>query len=347
MTVVSSVRPQFPSVINDLAARCISWTHPVALACSGGVDSTALLILAAAAPQPQAAPFVVVHVDHRTRVESGAEGVRVVDLCMTLGVPCVRTAVDPDWRVGDHVAEHRLRRARYDALARVAQALQIERVMTAHTLDDQVETVLMRLFSGTSASGASGMRPESVIDTAAGQLRISRPLLDVPRRELVDVLTAANVIPVDDPSNADRRYTRNVLRHEIIPAIQREFPGFPGTLLRSVGLAQQDAVVVDAIAEDILASVMRSGDSEASVDRAALRDLPQAVATRVVVDAARRVSPASGSDFRELTTERIRAVVDAASGRTGALIQLPYGVDVLVERDVLLFARRSKREGAG
>ncbi|HMM41534.1 MAG TPA: tRNA lysidine(34) synthetase TilS [Thermomicrobiales bacterium] len=327
--------------ICDLAAAHLRWERPVAIACSGGVDSTALLLLSASVREAGIAPFVVVHVDHRTRENSAAEGALVAGLSAKLGIPFVRSAVVANWREGDHVSEHQLRRARFDALGRVVTSLGLDAVVTAHTQDDQVETILMRILGGAAPTGASGMRAESTIGTAAGPLRILRPLLDVSRRELVAVLDAAGVEPAHDPSNADPRYRRSVLRSEIVPALRREFPGFPTTLLRSVSLARLDGEVVDAVAAEAYGRIACDTAAGVALARAIFRDLPRAVASRVVVSAARQVSSTMDADWRELTTERIGAVVDAARGRTGALIQLPYGVDVRVERDVLLFVPRS------
>lgn len=261
-------------------------------------------------------------------------------LCSALGVPCVRTTASASWAIDEHVPEHRLREARLDALARVASALGLGGIVTAHTVDDQVETILMRILGGASPTGAAGMRPESTVRTAEGPLRVLRPLLDVSRARLLALLDAAGVEPLMDPTNADPRYQRNLVREDIVPRLRLAFPGFPDTLLRSVDLARLDAEVVDAIADETFERVTRAVGAGLGVDRSAFRALPRAVATRVVMAAARRVAPAMQSDSRELTTERISAVLDAAQGRSGAVIQLPYGVDVRIERDVLLFAAR-------
>jgi len=325
--------------VRELATSCVQWDRPAAIACSGGVDSTALLVLSAAARE-RVPPFVVVYVDHVTRPDTAAEGRRVALLCADLELPCVRTSVVAEWAEGEHVAEHRLRQARLDALGRVVAGLGLDAAVTAHTLDDQVETVLMRILGGASPIGASGMQPDVTITTASGPLRVLRPLLGIAREELVAVLDAAGVVPSIDPSNADLRYRRNRLRQEIVPALARAFPGFPITLLRSVALARLDAEVVDAVAADVFDRIARTTDGGLAIDRADLRSAPRAVAARVVIAAALQTSTTMGSDSRDLTAERISAVVDAARGRTGALIQLPYGVDVRVERDVLLFVAR-------
>ncbi|HQZ88737.1 MAG TPA: tRNA lysidine(34) synthetase TilS [Thermomicrobiales bacterium] len=326
---------------HDLAVTNLQWDQPVAIACSGGVDSTALLLLSVLARPEHVAPFVVVHVNHLMRSGSEADALLVAGLCASLEAPFVYATVDADWQIGDHVAEHRLRSARFEALARITSVLGIDTIVTAHTMDDQVETILMRLFGGAAPSGASGMRPEVTVGTAAGPLRVLRPLLGVTRRELVEILDLAQIVPTIDPSNSDTRYRRNALRSSIIPALRDTFPGFPATFLRSIDLARLDAEVVDSLAIAELGRLIIETDHEVAIVRASFRALPRAVATRIVIAAARSVSVAMDGDSRELTTERITAVVEAAGGRTGSLIQLPYGVDVRVDREVLVFMPRS------
>lgn len=330
--------------VRELADRLTPWNGPLAIACSGGVDSTALL-LAAAARFDADVPFFAVHVDHQTRSASSSEGEQVARLCARLHVPCVRTTVNADWRPGEHVAEHRLRRARLAALASVAAALGLDAVVTAHTRDDQVETILMRLFGGTSPAGAAGMSADTVVVTDAGPLRILRPWLDVTRAQIEQLLVASSISPSFDPTNADRQYLRNRIRSEIVPELRSAFPGFPETLLRSVGLARDDATVVDAIADAEVGRLLVPFEDGATIDRGALKDLPRAVASRVVIAAARVAAPEMQRDAREMTAERVGAVLDATNGRSGAVIQLPYGVDVRIEREILRFVRRSKGVG--
>lgn len=336
--------PAALATIRTIGLSRLDWDEPVALACSGGVDSTALLLLAAAM-RDQLAPFVAIHVDHRTRPETASEGRQVADLCEALDVPFFAAQVDAEWQTGEHVAEHRLRAARYEALARVVAAEGLSAVVTAHTQDDQVETILMRLFAGAGSSGSAGMQSISAISTTCGTLTILRPLLGVTRRDLIRVLESANVEPIEDPSNVETRYTRNALRHEIIPALQRLFPGFPATLLRSMALIRDDAAAVDEIAQDAIAQMLEASGSVVRVDRAALRRASRPVASRVVRHVARDVS-AMGveADWRELSAERVDAVLKAAHGRTGARIELPYGVDVVIERVWLVFQQRGGRD---
>ncbi len=189
----SPVDPSDP-VLAALVARC-TFAPPgttVTCAVSGGADSTALVALALAAGLHVDA----VHVDHGLRVGSEREAARVGAVLAAWGVPCrsVTATVAPG---GD--LEARARAARMGALP--AHAL------FGHTADDQAETVLLRLLRGTGPTGLAAMRPER------------RPMLRLRRGDTHAVCDHLGVAPFEDPSNQDPRFTRNRVRHELLPLL--------------------------------------------------------------------------------------------------------------------------------
>jgi tRNA(Ile)-lysidine synthase len=283
---------------------------------------------------------VLVHVDHRMRAGSAAEADHVAMVARHYGRPFVRAAVDASvGHIRGGSPEQRLRVARYDALARTCARLGLATIVTGHTRDDQVETVIMRLFSGAGGLAVAGMRPVQSLDTAAGTVTIARPLLDVPRVELEPLVTERGFATICDPSNDDHRFRRNAVRHDILPALRRHFGGFDGALLRTVDLVARDATVVDGVAEEVAASALTITPEGVTVDRRSLRELHPAVATRVV---RRAVEVLAGDELRELTYERVEAVRLAAAGRTGAIVELPHGVVVRVCRQQVVFAPRDQ-----
>ena len=313
------------------------WLPGAALACSGGHDSTALLLLAVDARQRGAiGNFVVLHIDHGTRQESHTDAQFVADLCRETRTPFAQARLR--WPVGAaRLGEDELRRRRYASLALLTARLGLAGVVTAHTRDDQVETVLMRLLCGAAPLAAAGMRERTTLPTDHGALIVVRPLLDVSRAELDDVLAIHGVTARVDPSNADARYRRNALRCGVVPQLREISPGFESALLRSGLLAARDAAYVDALAQDVFPKVVSVAGCSVAVERAWLAGANAAMATRVLRLA---LQPLIDTDaWRELSFERLEALRRAAGGRTGARIELPGAVVATVERHVVVFLR--------
>ena len=180
-------------MIDDLLTRCAFPATPtLTCAVSGGPDSTALLALAVATGRVVTA----VHVDHGLRPTSDDEAARVVDLAARwgAGVEVVSAPVAD----GPNL-EERARAARHRAVGPEA--------LFGHTADDQAETVVLRLIRGTGPAGLAAMRLDR------------HPLLGLRRADTLALCTHLRVDPVEDPSNDDPRFTRNRVRHEVLPLL--------------------------------------------------------------------------------------------------------------------------------
>ena len=187
----------------------------IGLAVSGGPDSLALLLLAHAALGNRCR---VATVDHRLRPEAAAEATHVARICADLGVPhdilTVEWAAPPTANL-----QARAREERYALLGRWALANRLDALLTGHHADDQAETLLMRLARGAGVSGLAGIRPKSALIEADGHVvwRL-RPLLGWRRADLVDVVAAAGIEAVDDPTNRDPRHDRTKARQLLTTA---------------------------------------------------------------------------------------------------------------------------------
>lgn len=212
-------------------ARVAGDTGRVALAVSGGPDSMALLLLAAAARPGE---IVAATVDHRLRPEGADEAAAVARECAALGVP--HATLTPDEPIASASLQARAREARYALLARWAQAQGVIALATAHHADDQAETFLMRAARGSGLSGLAGIRARVEI---AG-MRVVRPLLEWRRAELRAVVRRAGVAFVDDPANADPRHDRTRFRQLLE---QHEWLGVPQLAASAAQLAEVDADV--------------------------------------------------------------------------------------------------------
>lgn len=200
-------RAAAPVTVAELAQRLEPLLDGVpgalALAVSGGADSMALLCLAAAWGKR---PLTALTVDHGLRAESAEEARRVKEWAEARGVAHVTLA----WR-GEKPKSNlqaKARAARYGLLAEWCRTAHVAGLLLAHTLDDQAETVLLRLARGSGVNGLAAMAPA----TPLRGIRLLRPLLDVPHQRLEATLKALGQPWLDDPSNADARFTRVRLR---------------------------------------------------------------------------------------------------------------------------------------
>jgi tRNA(Ile)-lysidine synthase len=183
------------------------------LAVSGGPDSLAMLLLAAAARPGEVEAATV---DHGLRPESRAEADMVATLCEKLGAPHATLAIEWDLPPTSAIQEQ-ARAVRYGALAAWLRDRELEALLTGHHLDDQAETMLMRLNRGSGVRGLAGMRRRSPLPGDPGQLLL-RPLLGWRRSELEGICAMAGVIPVIDPSNDDSKFERVRIRRGLANA---------------------------------------------------------------------------------------------------------------------------------
>lgn len=188
----------------DLATLAGPAPAAFGVAVSGGPDSLALLLLAAAAFPGQVTAATV---DHRLRQESGTEAAFVRDLCAARGIGHA-TLTGPDIQGNIQAGARALR---YRLLGDWVRERGLAFLLTAHHQDDQAETLLMRLQRGAGLAGLAGIRPRAEI----GTLTVLRPLLGWRRSELTDIVAAEELTPVEDPSNSDDRYDRARLRKQL------------------------------------------------------------------------------------------------------------------------------------
>ncbi len=208
----------------------------LALACSGGVDSIALLDATRRAWQEtgRSASLRVLHVHHGLQAAADDFADCVETYCRRWQLPCAVLRVQVDIDGGEGV-EAAARRARYAALA---QALRPgETCWLAHHADDQAETLLLQLLRGAGLQGAASMAPAFAL--GAGQAQ--RPLLALTRAQLLDYARREQLHWVDDPSNADTTRLRNFLRHDILPRLRERLPAASQTLARSASLLAEAA----------------------------------------------------------------------------------------------------------
>jgi tRNA(Ile)-lysidine synthase len=254
------------------------------LAVSGGPDSTALMLLAArwraALKSPPA--LVAVTIDHGLRRESKREAKAVAMLARKLDIE--HRTLRWSGRKPKTGLQEAARLARYRLLADAARKAGARHVLTAHTLDDQAETVLFRLARGSGVSGLSGMGFIAPMPVEEGRgILLVRPLLSVPKARLIATLKAAKIPYADDPTNRDPRFARSRLR-TLMPALAKE--GLTsvrlGTLARRVEQVENALYHAVNDAQDRVTSMPWPATGPVTMEAEAFNDLPHEIALRLL-----------------------------------------------------------------
>lgn len=289
---------------------------PAVVACSGGPDSLALAAAAAMVPWPMTAAVI----DHGLQGGSDEVARKAAEQCRTLGLTVTVRSVE----VGvDGGPEAGARTARYAALREIAGGRPI---LLAHTLDDQAETVLLRLSRGSGARSLQAM--------AVHEGDLVRPLLGLRRALVRRACLDAGLTPHEDPHNLDERFARSRLRHHGLPALVDDLgDGVVLGLGRSATLLREDNAALDGWADAVMTD-----------DVEVLAGLPRAVLVRVV----RRLALDAGCPGSALTREHLIAVAALVEAWRGqGPIHLPGGVLAARKSGRLVLHRAAGRDHAG
>lgn len=274
------------------------------LAVSGGPDSLALLLLAAAARPGLVAAATV---DHGLREGSRSEANAVAAHCATLGVP--HDILTIDWpRVPTSAVQERARDARYAALGAWARTHGVAAIASGHHADDQAETLVMRLARGAGVRGLAGMRRVAPLPGVAG-VELLRPLLGWRRAELGALVGAAGLRASDDPSNHDQRHERVRVRRALAHADWLD----PAALAASAAhLAEADAAIEHAV--DAAWRAATVADAEITLDPGdAPAEIRRRLAARAIAALGRE---GNESSLRGGELDRLVTALDAGGSAT-------------------------------
>ena len=304
------------SEVESAVEKSLAACECAVLAISGGLDSMALLTGAAKLPVRARKTITVATFDHGTGRAAGRAAALVARRACRSGFLCVSGRASTVGR-----REEEWRRARWQFLGQVA-ARQGANVVTAHTLDDQIETVFMRILRDAGPRGLAGLYAES---------EIVRPFLNLSRATLAAYAKQHRVAFVEDPSNFDRRHLRNRVRLDILPSIVKQNPGFPNEIL---SLARQSAAWRRSL-DDLLPNIesAEEGDGGLRISRSSLAGYDS--------ECLRVLWPALAARARVVMDRRgtHRAAEFTIRGATGGAIQLSGGVEIVMGRDDMLLRR--------
>jgi tRNA(Ile)-lysidine synthase len=308
----------------------------VVAAVSGGGDSTAMLDALARLREQKGLPgaIIVAHLNHQLRGEESDEDERFVrefagELC--LPVHTERIAVADFAKSEKRNLEATARRLRYEFLQRVAQERGACFVFTAHTQDDQAETILMRLLRG---SGAEGLRGVHHIRALSDAVKLVRPMLRVTRAEVLEHCEHYAIAFRTDASNLSIDLMRNRVRHELLPMLRTFNPRVEASLSRISDLLTEDEEFLQRAANEVLEKARE--DSRLNVKT--LRTAHPAIVRRVL----RLWLRAERGDLRRITATHIAALEGLINGPGGRRIELPEGWNVSREFGYLRLSRRGQ-----
>jgi len=338
---------------------------------SGGQDSSCLLHALSRSRTPL--ELVAAHVDHALRPDSAETAARVKQAAAAMGVGCEVRRVDvaayrrglPAWSV-----QQAARAARYQVLARVAQEHKAAAVLVAHTADDQAETVVLNLLRGSGLGGLAGMPLDEDLDprrfgpppaelglrgwtddarTEDGprkpHVRLARPLLEVSRATTLAYCAEAGLTVIEDASNQSRDFTRNRVRLDLLPALERYNPSIREVLARTADLAAEDLAALEAVVDGIYTSVARTNATEVEFELRLFQAQPRALQRRLL----RRGLQTLLGDLVDVRAAPIEDALDVIrSARPASAYHLPHGVELCIGSETILLrlygkARRPNR----
>jgi tRNA(Ile)-lysidine synthase len=243
VTVLKELREQLSQ------AGLIGMGRPprVVVAFSGGSDSTALLHALAQLRDTEGLEALAVYYHHNWRGTPAPELPRVHKNCQRLRIPLVFAPPHPDEEKSEVSARH----FRYERLIDVATQFKAEAILTAHHQDDQIETILFRIFRGTGPDGLEGIQRALFFkkqgEDRPSHIPILRPFLGLSERVLSAYTESNELLFFKDPSNTNTRYARNAIRHTLLPVIKAQFPTYEKAVLKLSHLVEGDVSILDHI----------------------------------------------------------------------------------------------------
>ena len=317
-----------------------STSRGVVIAVSGGADSTALLLAFDELIHAKrlALNIIVAHLDHGLRKKKGkedAEWVKGLTLMLGHKIELGRTNVGQRAKDATDNLEQAARRARYEFLAKVAKKNRSRIVLTAHTIDDQAETVLLRLLRGSGADGLAGMAPVRSLDSTSHVLLV-RPLISWAKRTNTEGYCRRREVEFRrDAMNEDERFARVRVRKQLLPLLQSFNGQIVEGLARTAELLRDDINVLNDEAATLLRQASlsepgnKAGTSTPLLDVEVLARAPAAIRRRAL----RRWIASGRGDLRGLERVHLLGVEKLLEGnRGGRVAELPGAASVRRQR---------------
>jgi tRNA(Ile)-lysidine synthase len=331
---MARVHPLEVALSDALAACGVESAQTVLFAVSGGPDSMAMLTAIAnlhETSSDQVSDFVAAHFNHRLRgPESEGDARYVRDFCDERGIVCeIGTGDVADFaKTHSGGLESASRTMRYKFLADAARRHGASAIATAHTRDDQAETILLHIVRGSGLAGLRGIQTVGPVpgEMDSDSLRLVRPLLSVGKTDTDSYCDTMGIRPRHDLSNDDLFFARNRIRHKILPEMRKLNPLVSEALIRLSEAAGADHEAIEAIVDDEW-DIATHEDGEVLLPLAVLNHVPIAVGTRIIQRAYATFGP---SHRQTLEAVHIKAILSASRSGAGQSVEIPAGVVVTI-----------------
>ena len=308
--------------------RLIDRGDKIVIGVSGGPDSLALLYFLAGVKKQFGLSLCIAHLDHMMRRDSAKDTIFIKTLGEKFGLPVFIGRADVKKLARNNSPEEAARNARLSFLFSVAKRVKADKLALGHNLDDQAETVLMRVLRGAGLYGLAGILPKRKINGFV----VIRPLLEVRRKQICAFLSRKKIIPLQDPSNSEDVYLRNKIRNRLMPLLEGEYNKNIKEVLAN--MAQGAACDYDYLSAAAFGTMKRAKSKYNLVKFSRLHPAIQ----RLLI---RRAISAIQGDTRRINFGHIREIEDLLLNRpVNSVVDLPKGISARKSRSSLLFYRR-------
>ncbi len=290
------------------------------LSISGGVDSMVLLNLLSSIKKVKKNAIYCVHINHHLRIDSDQDEQLVKSVCKERDVPLAIYHLDPSKKKDGQSIEEWGRDRRYKILEKVRQEQKAHYILTAHHANDQAETILMHLSQGAGPNGLSGI--------SQSENHILRPLLEIPKNEIIQYAKDYNIEFRDDFTNHDIKHPRNHVRSKVIPALENVYPNVVSQLERSAKLfAQYDGMVNYFVNNELKNINIIDVYGVKTISKRSIQHLPMIAQIMII----RKISDTISLKWRKHHWEECEHFL--SHGETGHIYQLASDVEILNDRD--------------
>lgn len=304
----------------------------VLVAVSGGPDSVFLLYVLYKLKRLLDIKLYIAHMDHGVRgQESRRDAVFVKNLAKTLGIKLIFKALSEKQTKSNLSPEERLREKRYAFFKNAAAKSKLTLVATAHTLDDQAETVLMRVIKGATLKGIVGIHPVR----AGRTLRFIRPLIEIEKRDILRYLKNKNISFRIDRTNLEDKFLRNRVRNKVFPYLEKINPRIKRSLFNLAGALREDFEFIEE-EKRRKATLIKTKRREKYVLLSDILLQSKALQREIVREALKAV----GGNIKKLTFRHWKDVdFFIRTKKTGKSMDLPGGIKIRKARERITFAK--------